>query len=1165
MRVGLKWVGLVAAVLLLSACGGGGSGGSGGSNGDGENQDPVVETTDNNSDEGNQNPVVETAGSNQAQLGPLSGATINVYRITDLNTPVEGPVTAKSSDDLTIAGSFDLNLTGIIDSEWLLVTASGGQDIDANDDGVIDAKPTSNSGTIHALATAADIKSGIKLNVLSEMAWQTLKANIEQGYASTDDLKNDLGWVASNLLSEDITGDTAVDYKDLVAFTPSDSVHKAKLRFSYRTLLPSGTADDESLIGRIHNDTGTIPEAITMLFGDQLSPPKPLTLTAFTPKVMMPANRLNLTESNATVRSFVSETAEASESSTQVVMAEDEQNRTLMLGYAIGQDVLAETGIAAASDVAQIAATSGVEMSPKSTALALVMLRLSGLSEVEKTTMANMVLHDFDFTSLVDDINQSFQADPYFLEALMTNEWIVSKVRVISDRILDNYISSLNYDQNITASSVLQASASYAPAFHSVALQELHDDFWYTPITKWPRSPWYDHQPWFWYGSAGASIFKPPFIARSESSDGLIAVGNPTHVNYAMELYDEDGNFIDWYIVPRNSTLIQKAANSGAAYRDFWFINLHDDKKVAYAEMNKYLIGGEWNNRHYSLIALHSLHMVSSLVGVIGDATAIKKAGKLLQDKTLISTFTDTGEDLKAIMSIASTVDFSDTTSAGKFLSDNFSSLAETVFTGIIHKIAEDAAKDVSLMIGKMSVKLSNPAGWALLVFDAANDFVPFTASLVAAESMAGYKITHNTANITDVTRTDKRPDGTTDSGVTMPIAVFTADQGSGLTATFDASNSTYDETASPSYTWDFGDGTTASGESASHTYGAPGTYDITLTLNDGLGNTHEFNTQVGITNGSAPVINNLVCKYSTTLNQVVWFTVDAADADNDLGMVHMYHNSSDATPAKSIEFGGSEYFLHYPVADAFNTYNPKFELADAAGNKVSLSCTVHAPSGNVDTDYGLVGHYKFDGNAYDSSGTMNHGTENGGISYTTGIIGQAANFDGINDYIEVQQFKYKVGVDATAWTVSTWVKFAFDSNYRMIITDYDSTGGDSNFGINMQIRNTNSVKSTIRDTIAATEYGIYNIKASGYDWHLMTTVVDKPNEIMSFYLDGVLIGTDTISSTANYLDDGRTFIGSVFWLGSMAQFYKGLMDDLRIYNRALSEAEISQLYQMGQ
>ena len=57
----------------------------------------------------------------------------------------------------------------------------------------------------------------------------------------------------------------------------------------------------------------------------------------------------------------------------------------------------------------------------------------------------------------------------------------------------------------------------------------------------------------------------------------------------------------------------------------------------------------------------------------------------------------------------------------------------------------------------------------------------------------------------------------------------------------------------------------------------------------------------------------------------------------------------------------------------------------------------------------GLVAHYEFEGNAKDSSGNGNDGTEHGGVSYTNGVIGKAGSFDGVDDYLNLSKADYTV------------------------------------------------------------------------------------------------------------------------------------------------------------
>lgn len=68
-----------------------------------------------------------------------------------------------------------------------------------------------------------------------------------------------------------------------------------------------------------------------------------------------------------------------------------------------------------------------------------------------------------------------------------------------------------------------------------------------------------------------------------------------------------------------------------------------------------------------------------------------------------------------------------------------------------------------------------------------------------------------------------------------------------------------------------------------------------------------------------------------------------------------------------------------------------------------------------VDRD--LVGYYPFEGNPQDQSGKANHGSEYGGVSYGAGKVGEAAQFDGIDDYIRLPR------VVEEDFTVVFWVR----------------------------------------------------------------------------------------------------------------------------------------------
>ena len=77
--------------------------------------------------------------------------------------------------------------------------------------------------------------------------------------------------------------------------------------------------------------------------------------------------------------------------------------------------------------------------------------------------------------------------------------------------------------------------------------------------------------------------------------------------------------------------------------------------------------------------------------------------------------------------------------------------------------------------------------------------------------------------------------------------------------------------------------------------------------------------------------------------------------------------------------------------------------------------------TGNDTLSKGLVAFYRFDGNAHDSSGNGHDGEEHNGVVYKPGILGQAVHFDGINDYIFINDSQ-DLNISQN-YTFSLWVK----------------------------------------------------------------------------------------------------------------------------------------------
>ena len=197
-----------------------------------------------------------------------------------------------------------------------------------------------------------------------------------------------------------------------------------------------------------------------------------------------------------------------------------------------------------------------------------------------------------------------------------------------------------------------------------------------------------------------------------------------------------------------------------------------------------------------------------------------------------------------------------------------------------------------------------------------------------------------------------------------------------------------------------------------------------------------------------------------------------------------------------------------------------------------------------------LVGWWKFDGNALDSSGNDRNGTLHGNPTFLPGYDGDALQFDGVNDYVRITGYN---GVTGThAFSISAWIKTTDDEGE---IVGWGKPSARE------------QVEFRIDSNRLRCQHGAGNIQSdtnvNDNEWHQVAVTV-KENATVShpdviLWLDGkddTRPGTDpdAFNITGNYdVKIARRYNASERWLA-------GLIDDVRIYDRMLSPAEILQL-----
>ena len=235
-------------------------------------------------------------------------------------------------------------------------------------------------------------------------------------------------------------------------------------------------------------------------------------------------------------------------------------------------------------------------------------------------------------------------------------------------------------------------------------------------------------------------------------------------------------------------------------------------------------------------------------------------------------------------------------------------------------------------------------------------------------------------------------------------------------------------------------------------------------------------------------------------------------------------------------------------LANASQTYTSGFSTSQLTGT----------------LNNGLVGYWPFNGNANDESGNGNDGTVNG-VTLTNDRFGNANSaydFDGINDFIQVSNSN-SLSIGNNGLSISLWVKndaIWQSPRWLYMVSKSDQTGGPMN-GPGYIIRSGADGGAPFHYTPVfknnANEFGLNSTTIiSDTIEHLCLTY---DNSITKLYRNGI------IDNSSNFLSGSISdnlfdlFFGSAN--NGTTHFFEGILDDIGIWNRALSSQEVQQLY----
>jgi hypothetical protein len=224
----------------------------------------------------------------------------------------------------------------------------------------------------------------------------------------------------------------------------------------------------------------------------------------------------------------------------------------------------------------------------------------------------------------------------------------------------------------------------------------------------------------------------------------------------------------------------------------------------------------------------------------------------------------------------------------------------------------------------------------------------------------------------------------------------------------------------------------------------------------------------------------------------------------------------------------------------------------------------------------GLVAYYPFNGNANDESGFNRNGTISGDVSLTSdrlGIAARAYRFDGTNDWISASP---SIDDVTNNFTMSVWFRPAEIHRTNefgpcLIFPAHGAaTWGDLSIGVGI---------SAGTNQIAIWEHTHdYNPKVLSFDGDFggwTAAVLVYTNRRPFLYVNGVLVASGNQSPRSPVRpSNGQALTPEIYGSeeggfggyhqvvnGLPGSFFKGDLDEIRIYNRALSSSEVAQLY----
>jgi len=235
----------------------------------------------------------------------------------------------------------------------------------------------------------------------------------------------------------------------------------------------------------------------------------------------------------------------------------------------------------------------------------------------------------------------------------------------------------------------------------------------------------------------------------------------------------------------------------------------------------------------------------------------------------------------------------------------------------------------------------------------------------------------------------------------------------------------------------------------------------------------------------------------------------------------------------------------------------------------IALSINSNSQVPNYAPTNGLLAWYSFTGNANDVSGNSYNGTNNGATLTTDRFSNpnSAYSFNGTSNYIDVNDAA-PLRLSNTDYSISFWTYVnAYSMGGGTAFIYKRSNGSQNGWGLGVDQGTQNKLMMVTSESTDPRGYSISTLPLNG--WHHVTVTYSLASQEIKFYIDGLLdnttTGVDNNYNPVGGMPSPNANCSSVMRFGqdtkNNSYWLNGKLDDIGIWNRTLSECEISDLY----